>query len=105
MTSIKYDPEAYHLSLEGHAGLDIRGEDIVCSACSILLWTLVVAAQEFNMDLKLDKDSGKADVSCLPDQGNEEKCRYLFNVIASGLEMLAEKYPEHVEMGGSYGNE
>lgn len=107
MTVIQYDPEEYYLTMDGHAGFREIGTDIVCAACSILMWTLVSAAEEeeFHMHLWLNEDGGSADIRCYPDEESKEKCRYLFDTIFHGMEMVAEQYPQHVKIGGSYGNE
>ena len=98
MTRVTYCPEEYRLRVEGHAGAGAVGEDIVCAAASILLWTLVDAAQEFQMHLYTN--DGIAEVNCYPDEEQEEKCRFLFDTIWNGYGMLGENYPEHIMTGG-----
>ena len=104
MTVVRYHPEEYHMAVEGHAGAGEKGEDLVCSALSILGWTLVQAAEDFNMHLYLNDTEGSMDVRCYPDEEDEEKCRYLFDTLAGGFEMISVKYPDYVRFtGGSYG--
>lgn len=106
MTRVRYHPEEYHLSVEGHAGAGAYGEDVVCAGISVLSFTLIQAAEEFNMHLYLNETDGSLDVRCYPDEEDEERCRFLFNVLADGFDMMAAKYPEYIKFtGGSYGNE
>ena len=104
MTKVTYHPEEYRMRIEGHAGSAPFGEDLVCAAATILGWTLIAGAEEipeYGMHLYLG--DGVMDVCCYPDEEREDRCRYLFDTIARGFELMAEKYPEHIKMGGYYG--
>ena len=78
MTRVIYDLEGCSLRAEGHAGAGTKGEDIVCAALSILNWTLISAAEEFNLHLFLDEKNGISEVWCDPEEKDEERCRFLF---------------------------
>ena len=41
MTRVCYEPKLPALEFSGHAGAGVRGQDPVCAALSILLFTLV----------------------------------------------------------------
>lgn len=100
MTRVIYDLEGCSLRAEGHAGAGTKGEDIVCAALSILNWTLISAAEEFNLHLFLDEKNGISEVWCDPEEKDEERCRFLFDTMAAGYQMLGERFPEHVHFEG-----
>ena len=95
MTKITYSRscEGMHIRAKGHAGYGDSGTDIVCSAISILLQSLVEYALESNtLEItKLLLSEGNADIDII----GESEC---FEMTLIGLEMLAETYPDNVEM-------
>ena len=101
MTKVTYHPEEFRMRIEGHAGAAPKGEDIVCAAATILGWTLIGGAEEepeYRMHLYLN--DGIIEVQCYPQEGWEDKCRYLFDTIARGFDLMAGRYPDFIEMGG-----
>ena len=77
------------VSLEGHAGSDVYGRDLVCAAVSALVLTLAEAV----------KDKPGAEVilspgSCHIRSGPEAEAA--FDCICKGFALLAEKYPDYV---------
>lgn len=98
MTHVTFYPKQHRIRVEGHAGAARKGEDLVCAAASILGWTLIAAADEFNLHLHLDELEGIMDIQCKPDRGEEPLCRYLYEVIAGGFELLADRNPDYVLM-------
>lgn len=106
MIQVKYYPEEFRMRMEGHAGAGPFGQDIVCAGASTLMFTLLEAAQDepkFSTHAYMNETEATIEVSCYPDAGHERRCRYLFDTIAHGVEMLAVKYPDHIRLGGSYG--
>ena len=94
------------MHIEGHAGAAPRGEDLVCSAVTILGWTLIAGLEEepdWKMHLYLNEKEGVMDLRCYPQEEEEERCRALFDTIARGYGLLAEKYPDYIYMGGYHG--
>ena len=102
---VNADTEKCSLSLKvsGHAGVAARGHDIVCSAASILAYTL---AQEVKIAetagktkyppcVKMLKD-GEASVyvRCLPEYFGEMVTRYV--MAQTGYVLLATNYPDFV---------
>jgi len=102
MTKVTYHPDEFNLRVEGHAGAGKPGEDIVCAGISTLGFTLVAAADEFNMHLYLNEADGVMDVRCYPSEETEERCRTVFDTLALGYELLAAKYPDNIIMGGRH---
>lgn len=88
------DNGRYALTVEGHAGYDEYGKDIVCAAVSALVFALLgwledhPEAAEY-VDASMD---GGANVSCMGD----ERVGAVFEAIFTGIEMIAYRYPDHV---------
>lgn len=86
--------ELHELIMSGHAAYDYEGKDIVCSAASALLVTL---AEMLGMKSDIDEDiqAGEAMVrcKCSPDDLFLKTC---FQFAVTGLEMLAEEYPDNI---------
>lgn len=103
MITIEYQKEKesrhvkYNLSLEGHAGYAPVGQDIVCSAVSILLFTLANALSDSGVeDLDVSLEPGDSHISCTATYADIE-IDTLFRFTVIGLELLEEQYPENVE--------
>lgn len=105
MTTVVYDPENFRLSISGHAKA-ANGIDPVCAGASALAWAMVEAATnepEYNASLlSINPEGPLIDVQCEPEDGAKEKCRYMFEIILGGLQLIAEAFPENMEikMGG-----
>lgn len=91
------DPEGGKLTMraEGHAGYAPAGQDIVCAAVSCLMQTLAYSAAED------DKTSsciyqGKDGPAVSVETGDSVLMRDKFELVADGLDLLAEQYPENV---------
>ena len=111
MTVVSYDPDRLHLRVEGHAGSAPAGEDLVCAAVSVLVWTLLAEAEaeeRFHMEAVTDEENAVIDVRCCPEGATVWACRYLFDIVMSGFALLAENYPEYIRIdkgGDDHGNE
>lgn len=84
--------ERFKLVCKGHAGYDEAGKDIVCAALTSLCYTLAA-------NLPADKWQGgmyegdiRIEMKC-DIQSDERKA---FEVIAKGVCMLAESYPQYI---------
>ena len=103
MIHIKYDTVRLTVKVEGHAGVAPQGKDIVCSAVSILTYTLAKAIEgmynrdELNEILKINLESGNAEISISPRFAFRKDARLIFDTICDGYELVAEDYPQHVE--------
>lgn len=93
------------LTVEGHAGSDDRGHDLVCASASILAYTVaqVVQAMEHHGDLVgkpcIDLKEGDATIiiRCKNDDIYAE-ARHTFFVAETGYSLLAHNFPEYVEV-------
>ena len=98
MTRIRYEPEAFRLSMEGHADAGPKGADLVCAALSMLMLTLEARCREREEERlpTLSRAPGRFGIQCRPESGEEARCRESFDTVFAGLSLLAEREPEHV---------
>lgn len=90
------------LSMEGHAGAAPKGQDIVCAAATMLMYTAAQAALDMGSRGELQRppsvklDEGNACAAFWPKKEALEKGRLVLDVIRRGLEVLGRRYPENV---------
>jgi len=80
----------------GHANYAEPGKDIVCSAVSTLVQTLVASIEKLTEDkIAYDMQPGEVAIKfwCLSDPS-----RALVDAFFVGIEMLANDYPNHVKL-------
>ena len=85
---------------EGHAGYAARGSDIVCSAVSVLLRTVLQVA-ELTDGVSVKSDAGKRgflDFINEPGSELEKRLVYAGDFLETGLKSVAEEYPGYVEL-------
>ena len=93
------------MQADGHAGFNKDGPDIVCAACSVLMYTLaqyVVFEQEHGgvKSARYELNGGEGAVKAYPEKGADERIRAVFSAVKMGYEMLHKKYPEYVNVVG-----
>lgn len=95
MTTIITRKKEYEFDLKiiGHAGYAAIGSDIVCSAISTLLQTLVLYLGDEGETFSSDIKKGAALV-----HGKGEKSMIAFNVVMEGFTAIANTYPEFVTL-------
>lgn len=92
------------LKVEGHAGQDEKGHDIVCSAASILTYTIAQYLQYVNKRGGLQKNpriaikEGNALITAKPTKEYEVAVLNAFFVAEVGYSLLAQNYPQYVEL-------
>ena len=98
------DKKTLVITIYDHAGADVAGKDLICSAASILTYT----AGQFVLDMhtkgKLKRkptiqlEEGKAVITCKPkkDSYSEALCGLL--VIQTGFQLLAKNFPNNVKV-------
>ena len=91
------DPEGGKLTMraEGHAGYAPAGQDIVCAAVSCLMQTLAYSAAE-DEGTSSCIYQGKEGPVVNVEAGDSVLMRDKFELVADGLDLLAEQYPENV---------
>lgn len=91
------DPEGGKLTMraEGHAGYAPAGPDIVCAAVSGLMQTLAYSAAEDEHTSSCIYQGEEGPVLNV-EAGDSVLMRDKFELVADGLDLLAEQYPENV---------
>lgn len=98
------ESEAIILKVEGHAGQDDKGHDIVCSAASILTYTIAQYLQYIDKRGGLQKkphivlNDGNALIVAKPKSEYEGEVLNAFFVAEVGYSLLAQNYPQYVEL-------
>lgn len=108
MVEIKFSekPEKHMLglTLHGHSGFADFGEDIVCSAVSILLYALAESIETrediaFCYDPIIKLDSGDAAIIVKAvDEDSYKTTKVLFDMAYEGYRLLAGNYPKYVNI-------
>lgn len=105
------DDETISLKIKGHAGQNDFGKDIVCSASSILAYTIAQTVEDMYLaDMlrkkpQIDLESGDATIVCSPKKKSYMKAIQSFMVVQNGFRLLALNYPQYVALkmfGESY---
>ena len=92
------------MSVVGHAGQAEVGRDIVCSAASILAYTVAQTLTQMNKQGWLKKKphlnlkEGKSVITCVPKAEFYEECLMVFFVAEMGYTLLAKNYPQYVAL-------
>jgi uncharacterized protein YsxB (DUF464 family) len=91
-------------SISGHAGYDIKGQDIVCAAVSVLAQTVLISLvevcniKEEDIDYFIDEKKGILDVY-IPktiDIDTRNKVQVILETLEVGIKSIIESYPEYV---------
>lgn len=93
------DHEAMKVRLEvsGHAGQAEPGKDIVCSAVSILTYTLAHNIKDIVPTSSIDMNHGDAIIEAeCKDMRSLVKALNALRVITKGYKLLQRQYPEYV---------
>ena len=102
---IKALREGNRITIQGHAGQDELGKDIVCAAASILLYSMAETLQGYThimRDLNIDIQYGMATAEVFPATGHEETCTAILDTVWNGYCHLAQTYPDYVRVERSY---
>lgn len=90
----------WYITLKGHAEYAPAGSDIVCAACSILCDTLLCTLNGMKMDKLIHSYSSSAfdGYMKIVVRMNKKRGKALLPIYmaATGFQLLAESYPEHV---------
>ena len=95
MTKIVYFENADEVSVEitGHAGYAVEGSDIVCSAISMLIQTLIAYLETDERECKYTIKTGHVFTYA---KGHDAKVA--FSVIMTGFWLLQHNYPDYVSV-------
>ena len=104
MTKARMYWKGLELVLKGHANSAEKGKDLVCCAESMLTQALLQTLIDMEKEKKTSMNwagsqrSGTLCIRATPAEGQEEVIRAVFRVCVTGLRMLAEQYPEYIEL-------
>lgn len=102
MVRISFHPSKYELTITGHAGAGQMGDDIVCSAVSILFYSLAATLDEhrelFTQPPSFTDEAGNGHLECKPSPKYEATVKTLFTPVLKGYQLLADAYPKFVEL-------
>ena len=97
MIRVEYRPEVPEMRFAGHAGFAPAGNDIVCAGVSALYGALV-------MRLAQIEEAGGGTLSVAEEAGgwrvrfcSDGECPEPFRTVWTGLQLIAEEYPNHLE--------
>lgn len=100
MIEIRFKPEELEVKISGHAGQAEKGKDIVCSAVSILFYTLAQAVADSEEMLQdeavIEIDDGNGYVSCKPKGEYLATMQRTYWTILTGFELLVQEYKDYV---------
>lgn len=104
MLEITVDLKQNSIRMSGHANTDERGKDLVCSAASILFYTLADTLTRLKDGLKKEprirvpKDEKNIDafISCHPKDAYTINFQTVYFTVVNGFQLLAESYPDNV---------
>ena len=93
-----------HMTLKGHAGAAPKGEDLVCSAATMLAYTVAQAVQFLNEQGMLKKKpkihitDGSTTIIATPTEDGYAPVLHTFWVAQCGIHVLQHNYPQYVEL-------
>ena len=101
MINVVYHRKYNRVTVKGHAYSGDAGHDLVCSAASILTYTLAanisnLAKKEQAWGQVLDLNPGNADLSCIPKSRYRNTVRLIMDSICAGYELLSRDYPSYI---------
>jgi uncharacterized protein YsxB (DUF464 family) len=96
--------------MEGHADFN-PGNDVVCSAISILCYTMAqnymdcFRRHELKEKPKIDLTPGKAVISAKPKEEYRRAFEVMTDAVLTGFVLLKNKYPDNIKLVNGNGEE
>ena len=104
MVKITYDTNKFALSVKGHAETAVKGQDILCSAVSILTYTLaqnlISNANCLVTEPQINLNDGSAVIICVPKDEYAAEIKQIFDVIMTGFYLLEKSYKKNIKILG-----
>ena len=101
MITITFRPKTMEVEINGHAGHGKKGKDIVCSAISILFYTLGEALYESADMLEeapiFKDEDGEGYLKCTPRREYKPNVTLMYWTILNGFQLVANSYKENVK--------
>lgn len=92
------------LDMKGHAAFAELGRDPVCAGASVLAMTAAQCVRNMETQGKFKKKAtirirnGHVHVVCTPKKAFYSEALHLYYIAETGMHLLAESYPENVEL-------
>lgn len=101
MIKVVYHRQYHRVTVKGHAYSGEAGHDLVCSAASVLTYTLAANMSNFvrlehARQQVMDLYSGNAEVSFVPQRQYRNAATLMMDAICVGYELLARDYPDFI---------
>ena len=95
--------DRYLLIVEGHADYNKNGDDIVCAAVSVLVYTFLnmLKDEESDKRLKLKREIVRDGYFCVeiePFDFSKNRTKGIIDTVVMGLALLNQEYPENVRL-------
>ena len=93
-----------HMTIKGHAETAPKGEDLLCSAVTMLAYMVGQAVQfmyecdKLKMKPKIHIEDGEATIIATPTEDAYAEALHTFWVAQCGVHVLAHNYPQNVEL-------
>jgi len=93
-----------HMTLKGHAEAAPKGEDLICAAATMLVYTLAQAVQFLHEQGKLKKKpkllirDGEATIIATPTEEAYAEALHAYWVAQCGIHVLQHNYPKNVKL-------
>ena len=93
-----------HMTLKGHAETAPKGEDLICSAATMMAYTVAQAVQFMYENNQLKKEpkihikDGEATIIATPTEDAYAEALHTFWVAHCGIHVLAHNYPNNVKL-------
>jgi len=102
MINVTIDRIEYKVTMKGHADYAELGKDIVCSAMSILFFSLAHTLED-NTDkllggVALSENNGEITISACPQEGYASIIGAVYEMFTTGTRLLHENYPNNVHL-------
>ena len=98
MIEILYDRKKHSVFVRGHAGSAEYGHDIICSAVSVLVYTLAANVKKLSDNRQcvrrpvIELNEGRAFISCDPVHGFTAVTTLVFDTVCEGFSLLSQQY-------------
>lgn len=92
------------LTVKGHSGLAEEGKDIVCSAVTILAYTVAQVVETMQEQGRLKNkpnirlEKGDAVITCKPTKQYFAEALHTYTVAQVGYDLLHSNYPQYVQL-------
>lgn len=90
------------IEARGHAEYAPIGQDIVCSAFSMLIYTLLSYFDKYPEKARVYKDRVSSGNICIGFNSLHNDIDVVFECVLNGLLVLSEQYPNNIVIHGNY---